>query len=88
MKTPTPEQIKEAIEHLRKSTRAQLCFECKPALDTLIAALKAEQERLDWLLSNMWHISNDGEYWNGNINRWVAITDRSAIDSLRNQTQP
>jgi len=81
MTTPTPEQTKEAIEHLRKSTWAQLCFDCVPALDTLIAALKAEQERLDWFFE----ICHDYD----TVDRVFRANNRRAvIDSLRHQTKP
>ena len=77
---PTPEQVKESVEELNVGFRRGSDMNLyKNNIKTLLSALAVETERLDWCLSNMAKIW----YWNGRINSYIQVENRSAIDTLR-----
>jgi hypothetical protein len=75
------QQIKEAVLLLQTRLVANAPMRDHEAIQTVLSALTAEQERLNWLLSGATRI----QHWNGRF--LVAILYRSDIDSLRNQTK-
>lgn len=81
MKAPNEQEVKDAVERIEH--RIHVAAVHPPFLrdmETVISALKAEQEMLDWFLDNCRNIDI--------VDRVFRMKDRRrAINSLRNQTK-